>query len=639
MAGGEETELQTNENELTEALTDASSGAGTEAGTEAANAGPSIPRTLTSPLLRRDVTGGTIEGTRQGPIDTWRGIPFAAPPVGDLRFRAPQPVVPWSGVRSAGDFGAINPQPVRRRSQNSPAPVGADEDSLTLNIQAPAGVQPGEGRPVMVFIHGGGYSGGSSRDFSGHGESFVLEGGVLYVSFNYRLGSLGYLDFTRYATPERPIESNLGLRDQLAALEWVRDNIAQFGGDPANVTIFGESAGAGSVTTLLGVPRADGLFARAIAQSAPPSAVFRSRLSQTWAEEFVTILREQRRLRLEELERAASEPGYDPEAHDDVAHSAFAQSADASNNGGRKSDAPREHRFRIPVVTRTRDARAARAHAPQAAHATQVTQASQAAPDPSDLALLLEATPDELVAATSELSRQTPDAYPGAFCLAPTVDGEFVPEHPMRAVREGRGIQVPLIIGTNFREGSVFRGPLDILPTTAPRIGGMFSRAPSAGKKRMHASYPGLPSRHDGLTFGGDYAFWYPSTLLADWHSRHAPTRAYRFDFAPRLLRLVGLDATHGVEMFAPFDRFDLPLVRAMTSLGGRESYAAAGRRMRDAWLAFAKDGSFPDDWPAYGEETRTTRIIDVEDRLEDDPRHDARLAWKAFLPIFETLW
>lgn len=510
--------------------------------------------------LLLDVESGTLLGRRDGPLRTWRGIPYAAAPVGDLRFRAPRPAEPWDGVRDATEFGPIAPQPMRRRSPTAPAPIPIDEDCLTANVQTPltaADVAAGTALPVMVFIHGGGYTAGSSRSYLG--RSFTSTGRTVYVSFNYRLGPFGYLDFTRYSTDEHPIESNLGLRDQVALLEWVQRNIARFGGDPANVTIFGESAGGGAVTALLGLPSARGLFARAIAQSPPPSAVFPASLAAEWAEEFVGVLR---------ASGAAPEP-----ATDDA--SELIRSADVA----------------------------------------------------------------DLIGASQVLQHRTPDEYPGSFCFAPTVDGDFVPEHPMIAVREGRGANVPLIIGTNAREGAVFRGPLDILPTTAPRIGAMFGRAPSLSKRAMHDAYPGLPKRHDSLDFGGDYGFWYPSTLLADWNSRHAPTWSYRFDFAPRLLKITGIDATHGVELFTLFDLFDSPLVRAMTALGGRDAYARIGGRMRNAWMRFAESGTSPDSWPAYDESTRSTLIIDESIRVEQDPRRRQRLAWKAFLPVFEHLW
>jgi len=197
----------------------------------------------------------------------WRGIPYAQA----QRFRAPMPPSPWSGVREANDFGPVAPQDRKGQFLGPKPNIPISEDCLSINVIAP----PGDARdlPVMVFIHGGAYSVGSAREIPHLGEVLVRRGDVVFVNFNYRLGALGYLDFTSFATPEHPIESNLGLRDQVAALEWIRDNIAGFGGDPANVTLFGESAGANAVTTLLTVPRARGLFARAIAQSPPPNAI------------------------------------------------------------------------------------------------------------------------------------------------------------------------------------------------------------------------------------------------------------------------------------------------------------------------------------------------------------------------------
>ena len=161
-----------------------------------------------------------------------------------------------------------------------------------MNVSAPGREAGGAPLPVMVFIHGGGYSGGSSRDFSGQGAGFVRSERVVYVSFNYRLSALGYLDFTRYSSGERRFESNLGLRDQVALLEWVRANIAAFGGDAERVTVFGESAGGNAVTTLMATPSARGLFAGAIAQSPPPDAVYPPELTARWAAEYVALLRE-----------------------------------------------------------------------------------------------------------------------------------------------------------------------------------------------------------------------------------------------------------------------------------------------------------------------------------------------------------
>jgi para-nitrobenzyl esterase len=514
------------------------------------------PWAVDSPELEVRVSGGIVRGVREGNILAWRGIPYAAAPVGPLRFRAPRPVPSWQEVRDASRFGKAAAQPWRGQFRAVGADLPVSEDCLTLNVlskdvdsRAP---DAGLGLPVMVFIHGGGYSAGSSSDFSGRGEGFVTSGQVVYVSFNYRLGALGYLDFSRYSTPERLFESNLGLRDQVAALEWVRDNITGFGGDPARVTVFGESSGANAVTTLMATPAARGLFARAIAQSSPADSVYSRELADGWAEEFVDALR------------------------------------------------------RI-VVAGLRSAEPAR--------------------------LLSEATAAELVTAALVLQLRTPDDIPGTYPLAPVIDGEFVPERPMTAFRTGRAHRVPLIIGTNDREGSIFRGRIDIIPRTLGRIRPLFQRAPATSRERMRDAYPGLPRPRAAADFGGDFAFWFPTVRVAQSHSRFAAVHVYRFDFAPRLMRLVGLDATHGIEMFALFDRTGEPVARTMTALGGRDPFFRAGARMRRNWLRFAVSGTLPEEWPRYSESDRHTLIIDRYDRVEEDPRRERRLAWEAFLP------
>ena len=210
------------------------------------------------------MTGGVLEGTVRRGLRMWRGIPYASAPVGELRFRAPAAVTPWAGIRDASEFGPIAPQDRNGQFRvRTNAPMS--EDCLTLNVIAPA--EPGERMPVMVFVHGGAYSVGSAREIHKQGEGLVRSGGVIFVNFNYRLGALGYLDFSSFSTRSHRFDNNLGLRDQVAALEWVRDNIAAFGGDPDNVTIFGESAGSFDVCYHVASPLSRGLFHRAISQS------------------------------------------------------------------------------------------------------------------------------------------------------------------------------------------------------------------------------------------------------------------------------------------------------------------------------------------------------------------------------------
>ena len=202
---------------------------------------------------------GALRGKRENNLLVFRGIPYAAPPVDALRFQPPQPLK-WGGTREATSDGPIPPQGRSRLAHvMGEFERQQSEDCLTLNLWTPA-ADNGK-RPVIVWIHGGAYSSGAGSLPWYSGETFAANGDMVAVSINYRLGALGFLYMPGISG------GNLGLLDQQAALRWVRDNIAAFGGDPGNVTIFGESAGAMSVNTLLGLPAAQGLFHKAIAQS------------------------------------------------------------------------------------------------------------------------------------------------------------------------------------------------------------------------------------------------------------------------------------------------------------------------------------------------------------------------------------
>ncbi len=238
--------------------------------------------------IRVHTTAGTVEGFTRDGVNRWRSIPYAQAPVGRLRFRAPRPVQPWSGVRHCHGFTNCAPQQRRYTLVGVGKYQPMSEDCLTLNVVAPEKPSQ-EPLPVMVFIHGGGYIMGSSATPIYDGAALARRGCV-YVSVNYRLGVLGCLDLSALSTPDITIDSNLFLRDLVLALQWVRDNVAEFGGDPGNVTIFGESAGACITATLLAVPAAEGLFARAIAES-PASGLVRSKdIAAEFAGRFAGLL-------------------------------------------------------------------------------------------------------------------------------------------------------------------------------------------------------------------------------------------------------------------------------------------------------------------------------------------------------------
>jgi para-nitrobenzyl esterase len=212
------------------------------------------------------VDGGLIHGVDEEGVNTFKGIPYAAPPVDDLRWRPPQPVVDWDGVRACTEFSADCPYPpYPEGSLYYREPRPQSEDCLYLNVWTTA--KPGDDVPVMVWIHGGGFSRGAGSTAAYDGAALAKKGVVL-ITINYRLNVFGFLAHPELtAESEHDASGNYGLLDMVAALEWVQRNVEQFGGDPDRVTIFGESAGSWAVNALVASPLAKGLFHRAIGQS------------------------------------------------------------------------------------------------------------------------------------------------------------------------------------------------------------------------------------------------------------------------------------------------------------------------------------------------------------------------------------
>jgi para-nitrobenzyl esterase len=247
-------------------------------------------RPALSQIQTVQVTGGEIQGVVKNGVASFKGIPFAAPPIGGLRWKAPQPVKPWSGVRKADDFG---PAPMQNRAAS--LIMGGwsrvSEDCLYLNVWTPA-TNADEKLPVMVWFYGGGFMIGMTS-LPVYDGTKLAQKGVVLVSVAYRVGPFGFLAHPELSRESGKGSGNYGLQDQVAGLRWVRDNIARFGGDPSRVTIFGESAGGASVSLLTVVPSASGLFHRAIAESgsvmAPASLVPLSSREQA-GQKFLTQL-------------------------------------------------------------------------------------------------------------------------------------------------------------------------------------------------------------------------------------------------------------------------------------------------------------------------------------------------------------
>jgi len=224
----------------------------------AACAGSPATETAAGGAPKARVDGGVIVGAMEGDIAEFKGVPFAAPPVGQLRWKPPQKVVAWSGEKQATAFGASCPQSSRLGAENK-----TSEDCLYLNVYQPKGAKAA---PVMVWIHGGSNLNGSGSIYNG--AAFAKDG-IVFVTVNYRMGGLGFFahpEITKAAAKDEPL-ANYGLMDQTAALQWVQKNIGQFGGDPKRVTVFGESAGAIDIYALLGLKTSKGLFSQAILES------------------------------------------------------------------------------------------------------------------------------------------------------------------------------------------------------------------------------------------------------------------------------------------------------------------------------------------------------------------------------------
>ena len=231
---------------------------------------------------------GRLEGEDLDGVTVFRGVPYAAPPIGELRFRAPVPPASWTSVRDARQFGPTPPQLLSIMRDLAPQ----SEDCLHLNVWTPSGLaRPRDPMPVVVFVHGGAFVSGASTHPMYDCRQLALRGGLVVVSFNYRLGALGFADLGALGESSFTADANNGLRDQIAVLHWVRQHIDAFGGDPEQVTLLGQSAGAMTAATLLTLPQVSGLFVRAIAQSGAGHHVTTRAHSAVIAQRMVDALR------------------------------------------------------------------------------------------------------------------------------------------------------------------------------------------------------------------------------------------------------------------------------------------------------------------------------------------------------------
>jgi para-nitrobenzyl esterase len=501
--------------------------------------------------------GGRVRGERRDDVWCFASVPYARAPVGPLRWRPPQPLDGWTGILDATEFGAIAPQAPGAGGLVLPGdPEHQSEDCLTLNVWTP-GLDAG-GRPVMVWIHGGGFTGGSGAARLYRGDELARRGDLVVVTVNYRLGAFGFLSHGALESTRSPaISGNWGLLDQVAALEWVRDHVAEFGGDPSNVTVFGESAGSMSIGALLAMPQARGLFHRAIMESGPP----------------------------------------------------FAHSVDDARWIGGQ----------VAAVLGLREAtRAEWESVPMA----------------------------DLVAAVAALQSLPP--APGRLPLPflPVVDGVCLARPPYETVLAGRGARVPLMIGTNRDELTLFAlndpqaAALDaaLLETWVGQAVPDGSAAPAIAAYRAAREQRGEPvtPRDLWIAMGTDFVFRWPSLRLAAAHRLVEPaTFAYLFTWeTPAFDGQLG--SAHALEIPFVFGHLRQRAVNAFS--GGGPAAERLSDQMLGAWSAFARWGD-PSlggggEWPAWDPVQRSTMVFGNPSELVDAPRDEELAVWEAWAPL-----
>jgi para-nitrobenzyl esterase len=491
---------------------------------------------------------GKVRGQLCGEVVAWRGIPYAQPPTGRLRFKAPVPVQPWAGILDAKSFGPAAPQPPLSSSRFTGEGAKQSENCLTLNIWARAGVK---NRPVMVWYHGGAYMSGESSLSMYDGKELAQSGTVVVVTLNYRLGALGcmhFADLAKEAGISEDFTDNPALRDQLAALEWIHGNISAFGGDPGNVTIFGESAGGSSVIALLCTPGARGLFHRAIAQSPAPSSIYGRETGTFYAKKLLELL------------------GLKP---DEI---------------GRLRD--------LPV--------------------------------------------DQLVSATKKLMDWNAINRPGSVPYGPTYGTDALPLDPLSAANSGSTAGVPLILGTNRDEATLFEdGDPPILPVTPFLINRMLDITNAEKKSRILSAYADFPSHSSAIEAATDAIFRQPTSQFADAYSQHAPTFTYLFDYVAPLSCLLRMGATHGSEIVHVFHTYSSRAGRLLSLFASSGKKRMIGEAMQSSWISFALNGdpnpagSEGEFWPAFDTKHRATRIFGQTMMTLSDPEQKRREAWQ----------
>ncbi|MCC6269028.1 MAG: carboxylesterase/lipase family protein [Dehalococcoidia bacterium] len=496
-------------------------------------------------------SAGSLRGETADGIQAFRGIPYGAPTGGANRFMAPRKPEPWAGVRDALTYGPIAPQ-LSRDGAGSANPIddargNEGEDCLVLNVFTP-GTGDGSRRPVMFWCHGGGFisgSGGAAYD----GSNLARRGDVVVVSINHRLNALGFLHLREIGGPEFASSGNAGMLDIVAALEWVRDNIAAFGGDPGNVTVFGESGGGRKTAVLMAMPAAKGLFHRAIIQSGPE-------------------------LRVNE-----------------------------------------------------------------AAYATQLAEAvlSELGVKPGNLEEIQRLPLGRIMAAQSAASAKMPSSNArGGF--RPVMDGAVLPSHPFTPPAPGLSADVPLMVGFNRTEATLFlandKEAFELDETgLQKRVSRLLRERSEEVIQEMRALYPDAsPSDLYIAIHTGFLRYPIDSIRVAERKAAQGGAPAYHYTFEwESPARWGKLKTPHALEIPFVFDNVAVGTWATFTRATPEAHTLAA--KVSATWAAFARTGD-PNSgdlprWEPYSATERKTMLIDNESRLASDPRPEERQLWE----------
>ncbi|WP_293887875.1 MULTISPECIES: carboxylesterase/lipase family protein [unclassified Sphingobacterium] len=482
---------------------------------------------------------GQVQGKKENGISTWKGIPYAKPPIQNLRFKAPEPMEYWEGIKETTLYSPASPQISTEEITEQ-----TSEDCLYLNIWSPSADE--KKRPVMFWIHGGGYITGSGSISAYDGSLLAKNGDVVVVTINYRLGPFGFL-YTKDLPEGDQIDSNIAFRDQLAALKWVKDNIYNFGGDPDNITIFGESAGGSSVINLLGSPLAKGLFHKAIAES----------------------------------------PASYPTVYYDKATASYVT----------------KKFFELLGIN---DYKASK---------------------------LYEISTQDIVDASIQLVDEIAFEIPGNIAFQPIIGDDFLPEASHVAIENGNGSHVPLIVGSNQDEGTLFASmPAPVMPVKEEQIDIFIENNYPGKAAQIKDIYSNLPLHIQPIKMGADAMIWHSVTTIAEIMQDKSPTYLYRFRWSSNYLKDTGLASFHSLEIPFIFGTAESIEGKVMLKEANPSEVNALSAIMQTCWINFAHTGNpngtkeYP--WNRYNCQNRPVVVFDTEISYEHDIDANYREAW-----------